>query len=203
MTLRRGVIDASVLYAEPVRSFLLWVAAEGGFAPRWTQRILDETGSNLIEAGVIASEQWDALRTAMLDAFPDAMVAQAAVDAVEPRMPNHEKDRHVLAAAVVGDADVVVTANLRHFKQADLAVIGKRAVSPDELLCEVLAADPDSVLGAVRLQAAVMRKPRPWSEAELLGLFAGLGHSDPPLPALAQAVSRALGIAPVPPPSAR
>lgn len=28
MALRRGVLDASVVYAEPVRSFLLWVALE-------------------------------------------------------------------------------------------------------------------------------------------------------------------------------
>jgi hypothetical protein len=44
-----------------------------------------------------------------------------------------------------------------------------------------------------------MRKPRPWTEAELLGLFAGLGRSDPPLPAFAAAAAEALGIEPVPP----
>jgi hypothetical protein len=199
MTLRRGVIDASVLYAQPVRSFLLWVAAEGGFAPLWTQRILDEARSNLIKQSVMTAEQWNRLEGAMREAFPAATIEQVTVDALVPSMPNHEKDRHVLAAAVVGDADVVVTSNLRHFRSSDLEPMGKRALSPDELLCEVLAADPDSVLGAVRLQVDVMRKPRPWTEAELLGLFAGLGRSDPPLPAFAAATAETLGIEPVPP----
>jgi hypothetical protein len=199
MTLRRGVIDASVLYAQPVRSFLLWVAAEGGFAPLWTQRILDEARSNLIKQSVMTAEQWNRLEGAMREAFPAATIEQVTVDALVPSMPNHEKDRHVLAAAVVGDADVVVTSNLRHFRSSDLEPMGKRALSPDELLCEVLAADPDSVLGAVRLQVDVMRKPRPWTEAELLGLFAGLGRSDPPLPAFAAAAAETLGIEPVPP----
>jgi hypothetical protein len=199
MTLRRGVIDASVLYAQPVRSFLLWVAAEGGFAPLWTQRILDEARSNLIKQGVMTAEQWNRLEGAMREAFPAATIEQVTVDVLVPSMPNHEKDRHVLAAAVVGDADVVVTSNLRHFQPSDLEPLGKRALSPDELLCEVLAADPDSVLGAVRLQVDVMRKPRPWTEAELLGLFAGLGRRDPPLPTFAAAAAEALGIEPVPP----
>jgi PIN domain len=203
MTLRRGVIDASVLYAEPVRSFLLWVAAEGGFAPLWTPRILEETRSNLLQQDAITAEQWSRLRDAMCEAFPDATIDQAAVDELTPTMPNHEKDRHVLAAAVVGDADVVVTSNLRHFQPTDLEALGKRALSPDELLCEALAADPFSALAAVELQVSVMRKPRPWTQAELLGLFAGLGRSDPPLPAFAAAVAQALRIASVPPPEER
>lgn len=200
MALRRGVIDASVLYAEPVRSLLLWVATGGGFTPLWTQRILDETRSNLLQEDVITAEQWSRLRDAMCEAFPDATIDQPAVDAVTPTMPNHEKDRHVLAAAVVGGADIVVTSNLRHFRRSDLEPLGKRALNPDELLCEVLAAAPSSVLDAIRLQADVMRKPRQWTEAELLGLFAGLGRSDPPLPAFAAAAIQAFRIPPVPPP---
>ena len=179
------------------------MAAEGGFAPIWTQRILDETRSNLLRQDALTAEQWSRLSDAMSEAFPDATIDQAAVDALTPTMPNHEKDRHVLAAAVVGDADVIVTSNLRHFQPSDLEPLGKRALSPDALLCEVLAADPFSALGAVQLQASVMRKPRPWTEAELLGLFAGFGRSDPALPAFAAAAAEALRVALVPPPDER
>jgi hypothetical protein len=35
-----------------------------------------------------------------------------------PTMKNHEGDRHVLAAAIVGKADVIVTDNLTHFPQS-------------------------------------------------------------------------------------
>jgi len=46
MAQRSGVLDASVLYVESVRSLLLWIADGGGFAPFWTERILEETRNN-------------------------------------------------------------------------------------------------------------------------------------------------------------
>ena len=36
-----------------------------------------------------------------------------------PRMTNHEKDRHVLAAAVPGQVPIIVTFNLRHFEHLE------------------------------------------------------------------------------------
>ncbi len=126
MGLHRGVLDASV---QSVRGLLLWVAVQGGFEPFWTERILTETKSSLIEGEVVTAEQWDRLRAAMLRSFPAAMVDQTAVDTIEPRMPNHVKDRHVVAAAVVADVDLVVTSNLRHFAPADLDAVGKRSAA--------------------------------------------------------------------------
>jgi hypothetical protein len=200
MASRRGVLDASVLYAEPIRSLLLWVSAEGAFEPFWTERILEETGKNLTEAGVVTAEQWSRLRAVMLRSFPDAMLDQRAADTIEHEMPNDEKDRHVVAAAVVGDVELVITNNLRHFRQADLDTVGKRSVSPDQLLCEILQAEPSVVQDALRLQVSAMRKPRPWSEAELLGLLAGLGHGDAIAPRFAAAAATKLGIATAAPP---
>jgi hypothetical protein len=49
-------------------------------------------------------------------AFPDAMVA--GHEALIPSMANDPKDRHVLAAAVRGRADVIVTSNVRDFPPA-------------------------------------------------------------------------------------
>jgi PIN domain len=203
MASRRGVLDASVLYAEPVRSLLLWIAAEGVFEPFWTERILEETGNNLIQAGVVTGEQWSRVRAAMLRSFPDAMLDQTAVDAIEPEMPNHEKDRHVLAAAVVGDVELVITNNLRHFTQADLDTVGKRSISPDQMLCDIVEAEPSVVHDALRLNASAMRKPRPWSEAELLGLLAGLGHSDALAPRFAKAATAKFEVEAAPPPPPR
>jgi hypothetical protein len=45
-------------------------------------------------------------------------------------MPNDEKDRHVAAAAVKGGAQVIATANLRHFAQLP---DGIEAQGPDAL----------------------------------------------------------------------
>lgn len=140
----QAVLDASVLHQEPVRSLLLWIAAEGGYEPFWTDRILEETERSLL-GGVVTSDQWRRLHAAMSAAFPDAMLDQEEVDGIEGRMPNHEKDRHVLAAAVVGDVELVVTNNLRHFAADDLAPLGKRSLNADAFLCELLGRSPHIV----------------------------------------------------------
>lgn len=203
MALRSGVLDASVLYVESIRSLLLWIATEGGFAPFWTERIFEETRNNLIEGSVVAAEQWDRLRAAMLRTFPAAMLDQAAVDAIEDRMPNEEKDRHVLAAAVVAGVDLVVTSNTRHFTATDLDKVGKRSITADDLLCDLLRVAPGMVRRSLQLQVAHMRTPRTWTEAELLGLFAGLGHGDAQAPVFARAAAAAFSVIPARPPLAR
>ncbi len=197
---RRCVLDASVLYQELIRNLLLWIAAEGGLDPFWTERILDEARRNLIGDGVLEPEQWERLRAAMLAAFPDAMLDQPATDAIEHEMANHEKDRHVLAAAVAGNAGLVITSNLRHFEAADLEQVGKQAMSPDQLLCELLATEPTVIHAAMERLVTVMRIPRPWSVPELLGRLAGLGHGDAIAPRFAVAAAAKLNIETAAPP---
>jgi hypothetical protein len=197
---RRCVLDASVLYQELLRNLLLWIAAEGGIDPFWTERILDETRRNLIEDGVIEPEQWDRLQAAMFASFPDAMLDQATADAIEHDMPNEDKDRHVLAAAVAGDIEFVITSNLRHFKRADLEQVGKKALSPDQLLCEMIATEPTIVYVAMERLVTFMRIPRQWSIAELLGRLMGLGRGDPLTPRFAAAAAAKLDIEPTAPP---
>jgi len=198
----QAVLDASVLYQEPIRSLLLWVAAEGGYEPFWTERILEETGRSLLDGGVVTSEQWERLRAAMSSAFPGAMLDQAAVDAIEDQMPNQEKDRHVLAAAVIGRVELVVTNNLRHFEVSHLAQLGKRSLDADAFLCELLDRSPNIVRAALDRQVAHMCRPRQWTLAELLGRLAGQGSGDPLASKFAVACERRLSLkAEVPPTS--
>lgn len=186
----QAVLDASVLHQEPVRSLLLWIAAEGGYEPFWTERILAETERSLLDGAAVTHAQWKRLREAMSTAFPGAMLDQEAVDAIEDRMPNHEKDRHVLAAAVVGGMEVVVTNNLRHFPIEDLAPLGKRSLDADSFLCELLDRSPHIVRAALEQQVEHMRKPRRWTLAELLGRLAGRGSGDPLAPRFVEGCER-------------
>lgn len=191
---RRAVLDASVLYAEPVRSALLWIAALGGFEPLWTERILGEVEKNLIKAQKVSSRQWGRLQAAMNATFPAAMLDQVTVNAIEGRMSNDPKDRHVLAAAVSHDAELIVTNNLKHFKRSDLERFGVRALSADQLLCELLSTAPNLVYRALELQAGAMSAPRQWTLAQLLGCLAGLGPGDALAPVFAERASNRLGI---------
>lgn len=64
--------------------------------------------------------------------FEDAEVA--GYGELVPSMTNNPKDRHVLAAAITGGADVIVTSNLRHFPPRSREPHNIDAQSPDEFL---------------------------------------------------------------------
>ena len=57
-----------------------------------------------------------------------------------------EKDRHVLAAAVRGNVDQIVTFNLRHFPEEAVTPYGIEVVSPDDFPLNVLDMFPKAWL---------------------------------------------------------
>jgi hypothetical protein len=79
-------------------------------------------------------------------------------------------DRHVLAAAIVADAGVIVTCNLRDFPDDALEPFGIEAQHPDEFIRHLLDVAPDTVAEAVRNQQARLINP-PVGMVELLALF--------------------------------
>ena len=101
----------------------------------------------------------------MRRAFPEAMVEDD--DHLVGSMTNHPKDRHVLAAAVAADADVIVTLNIRHFPPTACEPHGVSVQTPDDLLSEVAKARPQLVLAVLTAQAARKARP-PMSLPEML-----------------------------------
>src|SRR5262249_12892327 len=68
-------------------------------------------------------------------------------------------DRHVLAAAVHGRADVIVTYNLGDFPEATLAGYGVEAQHPDGFVMRLIDLDPGAVYAAVKRQRENLRNP--------------------------------------------
>ncbi|MFT2215500.1 PIN domain-containing protein [Rhizobium giardinii] len=157
-----AVLDADVLFPMVLRDTLLRAAAAGSFRAHWSSRILDEVMRNLVSDYGMDPSRADALRDVMEEAFPDARVE--GWEEVEPTMRNHPKDRHVVAAAAVIEASVIVTSNIRDFGDLPSGII---AVTPDEFLVDLLEADPDIVLQALVAQASGYRRPT-LSVAELV-----------------------------------
>ena len=74
---------------------------------------------------------WPTALTAHLEKELHAHFSEAWISGYEsliPRMTNDEKDRHVVAAAVRGEAAIILTLNLRHFRPEHLAMWGIRAL---------------------------------------------------------------------------
>jgi hypothetical protein len=65
-----------------------------------------------------------------------------------------QDDRHVLAAAICGRAQTIVTANLKDFPAESLQPFGIEALGPDDFLQDVLDLEPLVVRKAIRDIAA-------------------------------------------------
>jgi hypothetical protein len=60
--------------------------------------------------------------------FEEAEVDPAEIERLEPAMTNDEKDRHVLAAAVAADSELIVTFDLDDFPPEACEPVGVEAI---------------------------------------------------------------------------
>jgi predicted nucleic acid-binding protein len=112
------------------------------YRPLWSAHVLDELESNLVENLSYMTPDKAARRVnAMRDHFPDAMVT--GYEKLIPMMTCDQKDRHVLAAAVMGNAEVIVTANLKDFLPEALKPYDLGAKHPDDFLLDQLDLYPE------------------------------------------------------------
>ncbi len=151
MTYPPIVLDANVIVQALVRDLLLDADAFGLCRVRWT-----EARRTLIGDSGRDPTQIDALLAAMRRHFPRAAIV--GYEARIAAMTNDPKDRHVAAAAVWAGA-AIATFNLRHFRPADLAPFGVRALHPDAFLMELYPAYADILAAIVREQAAQRTEP--------------------------------------------
>ncbi|MDL9978720.1 PIN domain-containing protein [Microbacterium sp. ASV49] len=124
-----------MLYGALLNDFILELADRGLYRPLWSTDILNELRKNLIEAGENAALIDKRIAT-MVSYFPDAMVDGYA--SLVPTMTCDAKDRHVLAAAVRGGAEVLVTFNLKDFPPESTRGFDVEVVHPDDFLLDQL-----------------------------------------------------------------
>ena len=141
--MRRVLLDACVLYPPLVRAALLGTAGAGLYLPLWSARVLAEWRiAAASKLGMAAEDAALAAQAGMAARFPAALAepapgAEAAISLPDPA------DAHVLAAALAGRADLLLTFNLRDFPRRVLAGHGIEARHPDGFLWELLSLAPE------------------------------------------------------------
>ncbi|MDN5768537.1 MAG: PIN domain-containing protein [Humibacillus sp.] len=163
--------DANILYSRVLRDYLLYAMTRRVVRVHWSAAILDEVVEHLSQnIDGFTVESGRRLVTAMNGAFPNAEVAPTADDlrtVAELALPD-EDDRHVLAAAVAAEADVLCTDNIKHFPPDAMATIGIEALTADELLTILVEDFGDDLLAAHRL--TVSRLPGATNESTIAAL---------------------------------
>lgn len=143
------VYDANVLYPSTLRDVLIRVGLARLARPKWTEQILDEVFRNLsANRPDLNPSRLDRTRRLMSDAIRDVSVTgyEHLIDKLE--LPDRD-DRHVLAAAIHAEAQVIVTRNLRDFPAHALSPWGIESQHPDDFLTRLHKAHPGALGGIV------------------------------------------------------
>lgn len=165
-----AVYDANILYSAPLRDLFIRLAQAGLVRARWTEKIHDEWFRNVLRDNPhLSSERLERTRALMNEAVRDCLVTGYEELIVSLKLPDCD-DRHVLAAAVRAEAQVIVTCNLSDFPAEALAPFDIQAQHPDDFLISLLDAAPGVVCSAVKRQRDALRNP-PKSADELLAAF--------------------------------
>lgn len=151
--------DANVLYPAELRNLLMHLAMAGLFRAKWSTAVHEEWISSLLKQRPDLTR--DKLeRTRML---MDLHTVDAVVTGYEHLIPGlhlpDPNDRHVLAAAIRCQADVIVTLNLRDFPVDALAPFGIEAQHPDEFVHHLLNLELGAVVEAAETHRQSLKNP--------------------------------------------
>ena len=147
-TLQVVLTDANVLYPRVLRDYLLYAAEHRIIAVAWSAKILQETVEHLIENRPgFTRESADALVAALTKTFPYAQrdPAPEHYALIEHLTLPDKDDRHVIAAVLAAEADVLCTENIADFPRIITSTLGFEVVTPDQLICHLVVAHPETM----------------------------------------------------------
>jgi len=169
------VLDTNIIYPIDIRDLLFWFASYDLFTPKWSKHIFDEWESVMNRKGVSEEEITKRISRAQ-GAFPDALVEnyESLVDSLI--LPD-EKDRHVLAAAIKTNANIIVTNNIKDFPSEYLSSFGLTAKTADDFLTDTI--DLNNEIAVEAFRALVLNRTNPnLDEFEVLDRFRNNGLTD-------------------------
>ena len=149
------IYDACVLYPAPLRDFLLRLALRDLFRARWTEQILDEMQRAILNTrDDIPEERLQRMRGLMNEHVRDAVITgyQPLVNGIDLPDPD---DRHVLAAAIRGGAQII----LKDLPKSELATFGIESQHPDDFLEHLFDLHPSILLDVAKEWRTSLRNP--------------------------------------------
>lgn len=153
-----AALDADVLVPILSCDFLLTAFDLGLYEPVVSTEALAEVERNLVEDFLHLDPASLRRRVEQMSgALEDQLVAPGSVDFV-PKVVN-PKDRHVIAAALIGEASIVVTNDKRLRAEIGDADIGLAAMSADDFATHLCTLMPDDVTEVINTLVAKRTNP--------------------------------------------
>jgi predicted nucleic acid-binding protein len=129
------------------------------YRAKWSDAVHEEwIGAVLLDRSDLTREELERTRDLMNAYARDALVTdfEQLIDVLELPDPD---DRHVLAAAIKGRADLIVTVNLRDFPAEKLDPWGIEAQHPDDFLTHQFHLSQPLFLRAVKTVRLRLKNP--------------------------------------------
>lgn len=164
-----AVLDANVLYPALLRDVLLSLADADLYSAKWSLHIRNEWTRSLLRDRSGLEDRVAAAAQAMEDAIPDCLVSGYEHLIEGLKLPDPD-DRHVLAAAIAGHADAIVTWNEKDFPKEILDPFGVEVQTPDEFVLNQLMLEKVTALAALKRMRERWARPR-YDAAALVDLF--------------------------------
>lgn len=167
-------LDANVLHPGFLRGALLWFADERLLRPVWSAHVLQEWKDSILRVrNDIDPKKLDEIQALLAEQFPDAEVKgyEPFIEAVTLPDPD---DRHVLAAAMFGRCNGIITANLKDFPIETVGTFGIEVIHPDRFIVNIIDLDEGRAIAACKRHRTSLSKSQP-SADEYLESFSRCG----------------------------
>jgi len=154
-----AILDANVLYPAGIRDILLQPAVYDLYRPKWSPDIFREW----MRADRRNREDHNPIKVRRTQKdlesfFFDALIVGYELLIDDLDLPDKD-DRHVLAAAIYGDCDFIITKNIGDFPAELLEPYGIEALSPDEFLVMLSEIYPHDIIDSVRAVLEKLKNP--------------------------------------------
>ncbi len=138
------LLDACVLYPVTIANILLELAWRDTYSAKWTKEIDREWSQSLIrDRPEINPQKLQYRLKKMHQAIPDWEIKKSSyqkfISSLQLPDPN---DRHVLAAAIAAQVDIIVTKNIKDFPSKILEKFGIKTLHPDDFVMFLISLEP-------------------------------------------------------------
>ena len=157
------ILDSCVIYPMPLCDTLMRAAEAELYELHFSQEILDGATRNLLKNGRMKTDAQAAYFQEQIKTnFPDAMVEVPSQ--LIAAMTNNPRDHHVIAAAIVAKAKVIVTVDMDGFPTQALTPWGIEAWHADDFLVYLDEQNPGTMIKIIWEQSNELKDPKSVSE---------------------------------------
>jgi predicted nucleic acid-binding protein len=165
--------DENIFYSILMTDLVLSLGEAGLYRPRWANEIHEEWIRNVLANQPQRTREQLERRRAFMDMAIGNDLIENYDRHIESLILPDPDDRHVLAAAIEAEAEILLTYNLRDFPEMVVATYGISVLQPDNFLCLFIRKEAETVLLVIE-EIRVKRKPPEISQTKLLEKLARL-----------------------------